>query len=240
MVPLEFGTNVMAFNTVLPFLLKLVLMTAVTSGLAIWIAEPTMMRLLGRWLHGTALRVHSELHAAPALWRIRTAVDDQPGALGHLSGALARSGVNILSIQVYPGGEDHAVDELVVSAPEDVSCNTLAGIVHAAGGRDTRIWPTTAVAVVDPVSHALGLAVRVTLDPDELPMAAAELLHARLDPPDGDRPSSDGAAIITIPAAFAGVHVLTRPGEPFTAAERARAAHLAELAEMGALRPGAP
>lgn len=237
MVPIELGANVVAVSADLPFVLKILVMTAVTSGLAIWVAEPSVMKLMRGWLHRPALRRRRHLHEAPALWRVRTGVEDRPGALEHLAGALSRAGVNILNIQVYPG-EGRVVDELVVSSPEEVAFDDLADAVRAGGGRETRIWPTTAFALVDPVTHALSLALRVVADPEELATAAAELLRAGILAPDEQLSSRESATVVKILSAHTGVHILSRPGEPFSPVERVRASRLAELAELALHNPG--
>lgn len=229
MVPIELVVNAAAVNTDLPFVLKVLALTAATSVLAIWIAEPPMMRLLRGWLHAPALRRRSRLGRAPALWRIRTVLRDEPGALERLARAMARAQVNILDIQVHPMGEA-VLDELVASAPEGASEGDLAAAVAAGGGREARIWPTTALALADSGTQALSLALRVAADPEELPLAAAELLRARvLDP--GQYPSQADGTVLKVPSGRTGTHVFSRPGEPFTPAERARANRLAQLAE---------
>lgn len=231
MVPIELIVNAAAVTTELPFIVKILLMTAATSVLAIWVTEPSMMRLLHGWLHATALGHRKKLREAPAVWRIRTVLDDEPGALERLARALSRTGANILDIQVHPA-VGSALDEMVVSAPEGVAARDLAAAIHTGGGRETRIWSTTALALADPATRALSLALRVAADPGELPLAAAELLRARVLSPGRPTPTPEDGSVLKIPASRTGAHVLLRPGEPFTRAERARAMRLAELAEQ--------
>ena len=71
-------------------------------------------------------------------------------------------------------------DELVVATADDVTAQDLLDAATAAGGLDTVIWPTTALALADGQTKALSLSVRVAADPSELPWAVAELLGAEL------------------------------------------------------------
>jgi hypothetical protein len=231
MVPIELTVNAAAVNTDLPSIVKILVMTAATSVLAIWVAEPSMMRLMHGWLHAPALRNRNSLREAPSVWRVRTVLDDEPGSLEHLTRSLFRVGVNILDIQVHPA-EGIVLDELVVSAPEKVTSRDLASAIQTGGGRDSRIWPTTALALADPATRALSLALRVAADPEELPLATAELLRARVLTPGQPTPELDGGTVLKIPTSRTGAHVFLRPGEPFTRAEIARANRLAELAEQ--------
>ena len=233
MVPIELIFNAAAVNTGLPFVSKVLLLTVATSVLTIWVAEPPMMRLLHQWLHAPALRRNKHLERAPTLWRVRTVLDDIPGALEHLARSLARSHVNILDIQVHPSGTT-VRDELVVSAPEGTTKGDLAAIVLAGGGRDIRIWPTTALALADTATQALSLALRIAGDPTELPLAVAELLRAQILDDPRPRTANDGT-VLEVAAAQIGAYRFVRPGETFTPAERARASRLAELADLANL-----
>ena len=82
---------------------------------------------------------------------------------------------------------------------------------------------------------------RVAAAPAELPLAVAELLHAQIVPPSGGWSASDDGTRLKIPTAWQGPITFSRPGEPFTPAESARAHRLAELAETLSHRPdGSP
>lgn len=233
MVPMELVFNAAAVNMGLPFVLKVLLLTVATSVLTIWVAEPSMMRLLHQWLHAPTLRRNNHLQRAPTLWRIRTVLDDVPGALEDLARSLARAHVNILDIQVHPSGTT-VRDELVVSAPQGASKGDLAAIVLAGGGRDIRIWPTTALALADTATQALSLALRVAVDSTELPLAVAELLRAQILDDSRPRAANDGT-VLEVAAVRIGTFRFVRPGEPFTPAERARASRLVELADLANL-----
>ena len=208
-------------------------------------AEPSATRRLRTWLHAPALRHRSRLGAAPALWRARTVLKDRPGSLQKLTQSLARLDTNILSIHVHPvhGG---VLDEFVLSAPGGLREAELLKALRAGGGSDPHVWPTTALAMADGQTGALSLAARIAANPEELPLAVAELLHARIVArPDTDTvaPVKGGAvlptdgSVLRIPTAWHGPITFSRPGEPFTPAESARAHRLAELAEILAHRP---
>ncbi len=157
------------------YLLTVLTLTVTTTVLVIWVVEPSAMRLLGRWLHGPQLRVRDAVGRAPALWRIRVRLDDRPGRLEALTARLADHAVNIRAVHVHRL-ESGVLDELVVSAPDGLTAQALTGAVRQAGGAGVRVWPASPLTLVDGQTKALGIAARVAADPDELPLALAELL----------------------------------------------------------------
>lgn len=240
MLPIELLVHAAVVETHLPYLAKVLVLTMTATILVIWVAEPSAARMLRSWLHAPALRHRKRLGAAPSLWRARTVLKDRPGALQKLTNALARLDTNILSIHVHPvpGG---ALDEFVLSAPGELDEGDLLRALREGGGSDPQVWPTTALAMADGQTGALSLAARIAANPEELPLAVAELLHARIEPaPDAGAaaagPDRDGT-VLRIPTAWHGPITFSRPGEPFTPAESARAHRLAELAEILAYRP---
>jgi len=241
MLPIELLVHAVVVETHLPYVAKVLVLALTATVLVIWVAEPSAARILLRWLHAPALRHRRQLAAAPSLWRARTLLRDQPGSLQRLTRALAGLGSNILSIHVHPvpGG---VLDEFVLSVPGDVGEQELLDALHDGGGSSPHVWPTTALAMADGQTKALSLAARIAATPDELPLAVAELLHARIVPPsDAGRNGPDDGTRLKIPTAWHGPITFTRPGEPFTPAESARAHRLAELAETMSYRPaGSP
>lgn len=238
MLPIELLVHAVVVETQLPYLAKVLLLTVTATVLVIWVAEPSAARILRRWIHAPALRHRRKLHLAPALWRARTVLRDQPGSLQRITQSLARTDINILSIHVHP--MDGAVmDEFVLSAPGHLGEQELLTALDDGGGRDSHVWPTTALAMADGQTKALSLAARIADNPQELPLAVAELLSAKIVTPEPEGQSVEaGAAVgpsptlLKIPTAWHGPLVFSRPGEPFTPAESARAHRLAELAEI--------
>jgi hypothetical protein len=245
MLPIELLVHAAVVETHLPYLAKVLLLTVTATVLVIWVAEPSAAKVLRRWIHAPALRHRRKLHSAPALWRARTVLRDQPGSLQRITQSLARTDVNILSIHVHP--VDGAVmDEFVLSAPGDLGEHDLLKALDDGGGRDSHVWPTTALAMADGQTKALSLAARIADNPDELSLAVAELLSAKIVTPEPEGPATEaGAAVgpsttlLKIPTAWHGPLLFSRPGEPFTPAESARAHRLAELAEILAHTRGA-
>ncbi|BAS18647.1 hypothetical protein AHiyo8_pI69510 (plasmid) [Arthrobacter sp. Hiyo8] len=134
MVPLELTVNTLAVKADLPSPVKVLVLTVATSLLGIWVAEPSVRRLMRSWLHAPALRHRRRLTDAPALWRARTYLEDQPGALQRVTRALARQNINILGIHVHrlPDG---VLDEYVLSAPDGLTeRRLLAALQGGAGG----------------------------------------------------------------------------------------------------------
>ena len=240
MLPIELLVHAAVVETHLPYVAKVLVLTLTATILVIWVAEPSAARMLRRWLHAPALRHRSRLVSAPALWRARTVLKDRPGSLQKITQSLARLDTNILSIHVHPMA-DGVLDEFVLSAPGELREGELLRALRDGGGKDPHVWPTTALAMADGQTGALSLAARIAANPDELPLAVAELLHARIVPAEGPGPWQEAAAadgtILRIPTAWHGPISFIRPGEPFTPAESARAHRLAELAETLAYRP---
>jgi hypothetical protein len=232
MLPIELLVHALVVETHLPYVAKVLVLTLTATVLVIWVAEPSAARILRGWLHAPALRHRRKLGAAPALWRARTVLRDEPGSLQRITRSLARTGTNILSIHVHPVGGG-VLDEFVLSAPGNLSERELLDALQDGGGIRSHVWPTTALAMADGQTKALSLAARIADAPDELPLAVAELLHARiLTPAEAVLEKHDAGTRLKIPTAWHGPITFVRPGEPFTPAESARAHRLAELAEI--------
>lgn len=240
MLPIELLVHALVVQTHLPYVAKVLVLTLTATVLVIWVAEPSAARILRRWLHAPALRHRRRLGTAPALWRARTVLRDEPGSLKRITRSLALLDTNILGIHVHPvrGG---VMDEFVLSAPGEVSERQLLEALTDGGGRSAQVWPTTALAMADGQTKALSLAARIAATPGELPLAVAELLSARILDPGSESArhggtTNDAGTVLRIPTAWHGPITFFRPGEPFTPAESARANRLAELAEILAHR----
>jgi len=104
------------------------------------------------------------------------------------------------------------------------------------GAVDVHVWPTTALALVDGQTKALTLAARVAVSPEELPLAVAEMLDAQVVTDLGltqsrSYPGAESGTTLRIPSPWTGLFVFSRPDEPFTPAESARANRLSQIAE---------
>jgi predicted amino acid-binding ACT domain protein len=162
--PVELLLHALVLHLHPPYLLAVAALSVTTTLLVIWVLEPSAMHLLRRWLHAPQLSAHAQLSTATALWRMRVTVEDRPGALEHVAHWLAGLGANILNISVHPL-DLAARDELVVSAPDDVTEEQLVDAVTAAGGVDVTAWHTSALALVDAPTRALSLSARVAQRP---------------------------------------------------------------------------
>lgn len=98
------------------------------------------------------------------------------------------------------------------------------------------MWPSTALALADGQTKALSLACRIVQDPSELRYAVAELLAAGpvVPPLPAVRSFVEGDELLKIPSPAGEPMIFSRIGEPFTAAESARAHRLSELAAIAA------
>lgn len=239
-LPLELALHAAVLALHPPLVVTVLTLALSTTVLVLWVVEPSAMRLLTAWLHGPALRHQRGLHAAEVLWRVRVTLDDQPGALERLTRELAGLDLSILSLHVHPL-EEGVLDELVVGSDTHFGHEALTSAVRRGGGRAVRVWPTTALSLVDGQTRALDLAAQVSERPHTLPDAVADLLGAQLltdtltafrSPPGAPSPPT----ILRIPTPWSGLFAFIRPDSPFTPAERARAARLAQIAESSALR----
>ncbi|MEV7789573.1 GNAT family N-acetyltransferase [Streptomyces sp. NPDC088106] len=196
--------------------------------------------------HGHAPPAHDTGGAPPppaapgesVLWRMRTTVKDEPGALATLCTALAERRVDILSLQTHPLGAE-TVDEFLLRAPAGTDLTTA---VSLAGGTDTWTERADAHDLVDAPTRVLGLAARTASDAAELPLALRQLLGRCTIRSRPATPAVGTAAAVTVPAEGSledtvirlrdpegGVLTVERPYLPFTPTEFARARALVEL-----------
>ncbi|MFD8233938.1 GNAT family N-acetyltransferase [Streptomyces sp. NPDC059696] len=186
---------------------------------------------------------------AHTLWRMRTTVQEEPGSLAALCGALAGQRVDIVSLQTHPLAEG-TVDEFLLRGPADLPASAITTAVGSAGGTDTWIERADAHDLVDAPTRVLGLAARTALDSAELPLALRQLLgrctiRSRPAPAGADRAPGDlsveGAlddTVMRLRAPEGGVIIVERPYLPFTPTEFARARALVELdARLGPRLP---
>ena len=166
------------------------------------------------------------------LWRIRTTVRDDPGALARLSTVLGERGVNILGVQLYPLA-DGVADEFIVEAPPWLGDEALAEAVLAGHGAHPEVTRAHVRDLADLPTRALRLAIRVAADPDALVEALAELCGhcaVAVQPSAAGRgPEFDGTTLRLSDGTGRDL-VVTRPMSPFTPAEYARAQVLVALA----------
>ena len=184
------------------------------------------------------------------LWRMRTTVKDEPGALAALCTALAGHRVDILSLQTHPLGAD-TVDEFLLRAPGALGAAEITRAVAQAGGSSTWIERADAHDLVDAPTRVLGLATRTALDAAELPLALRQLLGRCTIRSLPAKPAGGGRGPAGVPvegvledtvmrlrAPEGGVITVERPYLPFTPTEFARARALVELdARLGSRVP---
>ncbi|MER6387883.1 GNAT family N-acetyltransferase [Streptomyces sp. NPDC001523] len=181
--------------------------------------------------------------ATPALWRMRTTVRDEPGSLAAICTALARSGVDILTLQTHPLPEGGTVDEFLLRAPQGLPSADLTRAIAGAGGHSTWIERADAHDLVDTPTRVLGLATRTALDAAELPLALRQLLgrctiHSIPATTLSGRPNAGAdapvegvleATVMRLRDPSGGAITVERPYLPFTPTEFARARALVEL-----------
>ncbi|MEU5391354.1 GNAT family N-acetyltransferase [Streptomyces tibetensis] len=186
---------------------------------------------------------------ANTLWRMRTTVQDEPGSLAALCGALSGLRVDILSLQTHPLATG-TVDEFLLRGPAGLPASEVTTAVESAGGTDTWIERADAHDLVDAPTRVLGLAARTALDSAELPLALRQLLgrctiRSRPAPAGGGQVTGgvpvEGAlddTVMRLRGPEGGVITVERPYLPFTPTEFARARALVELdARLGPRLP---
>ncbi|WP_160050454.1 GNAT family N-acetyltransferase [Nocardiopsis sp. FR4] len=161
-----------------------------------------------------------------SLWRVRTAVEDRPGGLARLVGALAGCGGNIVGLSLHTDVSG-VVDEFVVDLPGDHGAALRAVAEHSPSGTVT-VVPAHRREVGDDVTRALLLAERLRAHPNRLPDALAELLLA-----DGARWTNltrigedgelDPATAMLVPVGPLRGVLVHRASHPFTWTESSRA-----------------
>jgi GNAT superfamily N-acetyltransferase len=156
------------------------------------------------------------------LWRVRANLPDRPGALGALANECGRAGVNIGAVQVFtsrvPGT---ATVELVVRTPEEWVESELVGLVHRSGGDSVLTLPVNRHALDDQPTRYVKAAKEILDHPAAFPDVVAHLFDADVEPSHG----SEDILEMTVESAVIQIRRMT----PFTPAERARGAALAEL-----------
>ncbi|MBS2939254.1 GNAT family N-acetyltransferase [Nocardioides sp. J2M5] len=170
------------------------------------------------------------------LWRVRTTLEDRPGALAGLAAHCGEAGVNILGLQVFPG-VDRVTDELVLRTPDDWELADLAALVEAAGGSRVSVLPCTEASLGDQPTRYVLAARAILAHPAGFPDVVARLFDAETDPAELDE-LMDGMDL-----EIGDVQVQLRRTAPFTAAEHARGTALAELVTdvlAAAAHDGAP
>jgi hypothetical protein len=157
-----------------------------------------------------------------ALWLVRAGVDDRPGRLAVLAGAMAALNCDIRALQVHTGTEG-PVDELLVHVPSNVTIDQLAQAIRNAGCEVVHMMPAEIHDLADPVSRALTHAARLAAHPGDLPTALASMLSASVHSVNRAKADTltDTAMYLTNPAG--GVLAVRRPAMPFTPTEYARA-----------------
>jgi len=158
------------------------------------------------------------------LWRVRTTLADRPGALAELAASCGAAGVNILGLQVFPG-VDRVTDELVLRTPDDWELPDLAELVESSGGTRVSVLPCTEAALGDQPTRYVLAARSILAQPARFPEVVAQLFDAEADPAG----SVLGPVLTGMDLEIGDVLVQLHRTAPFTAAEHARGAALAEL-----------
>jgi hypothetical protein len=105
------------------------------------------------------------------LVRLRIELDDRPGSLAGVAGAIAARDGNITAIDVLEADAGRVVDEITVDVPDDLDMASLRSEI--AGVRDARVVSHQRTELVDPIVRMLR---RLTAAVERLPHGPAEEL----------------------------------------------------------------
>lgn len=156
------------------------------------------------------------------LWRVRTTLDDRPGALAQLATHCGSEDVNIVGMQIFPTMAG-VVDELILHPPAEWDAEAVAELIERSGGREVAVVSCTAHSLQDPPTRYLRAATRLLDAPEGLVPALERLFDCASGSADA------GPHVLRLDGP--GDVVLRREWAAFTDAERARAGALADLVE---------
>lgn len=166
------------------------------------------------------------------LWRVRTTLPDRPGSLAAFALRCGAAGLNILGLQIFPGGE-HVVDEFILETPSGWSPLEVRALAEAAGGTQVVVQTATKAALADQPTRYAEAARAIIARPMGYPEILAELFDAESEPA-----ASVGDVLETV---VADVVVQVYREAAFTVTERARGGALAALVnDVLGSRPAAP
>jgi len=161
-------------------------------------------------------------HAVTMLWRVRANLPDRPGKLAPLAHECGKAGANIGAVQVFssqvPGT---ATIELVIRTPDDWGEPQVVDLVRRAGGDSVVTHSVNRHALDDQPTRYVRAAKEILDHPALFPDVVAHLFDADVEPTHGTED------VLEMSVANAVVQI--RRETPFTPAERARGAALAEL-----------
>jgi hypothetical protein len=165
-----------------------------------------------------------------ALWLVRAGVDDRPGRLAVLAGAMAALNCDIRALQVHSGPAG-PVDELLVHVPSNITVDQLTQAVSNAGCDAVHLMAAEIHDLADPVSRALTHAAWLAHHPGDLPAALASMLSASVDRArPGIQPDTLAETSMYLADPAGGVLAVHRHTMPFTPTEYARAQALTSVA----------
>lgn len=157
------------------------------------------------------------------MWRVRTTLADRPGILAEVAHACGRSGVNIVSMQVFVTSPE-VVDEFVVEAPEGTDDVGVAALFTTAGGTNVSVTRVDQAAAADATTRYLRGVHQIIEDGRDVHEVLEELLAVA--PP--DVADYCGHDVLDLSRRNGSTLRISR-AVPFTPVERSRAQALLSL-----------
>jgi hypothetical protein len=110
---------------------------------------------------------------------VRVWLPDRPGALGAVASRIGGVGGDVHEIEVVDRGAERAVDEFLVTVPDEVTDDLLAREIAAVDGVDVEELRAVDFVERDPRIDALEAAVAITRSPSGLDLAAELAARSR-------------------------------------------------------------
>lgn len=165
-------------------------------------------------------------------WRIRTTLEDRPGALADVARACGEAGLDILGMQVLDSGP-RVVDEFVVGAPDHWVEVDLADVFAKAGATEVTVTRVATGVVADAPTRYLEAVHQVLEEGRDV----EEVLHELLTTEPPDVVDYAGHDVLDLTRRDGSVLRISR-AVPFAPAERSRAQALLSLvSDAGAGSP---
>jgi hypothetical protein len=165
------------------------------------------------------------------LYLVRLWLPDRPGALGQVASRIGSVRADVVGIEILERGGGRAIDELVVSLPDDGLVDLLVNEIAQVDGVDVEDVRPAAVDPDDAAVGALAIAEQLVAEPDEpsLLVRLCDRMAAELD--------CDWVTVVRMEPAVTVAACGDAPSAAWLAAFLHGSSHLESSADEGAAPP---